>query len=180
LCVFGILIGLCVRFEKNDILRIVRALAIVRPSLIALQMPLTEEDEVFVEKCFQRSLLVRCPFSPPCYIGSPSFHVFVEMRAAPLVMGLKKKWAHHIPLPQQEFEKLISFSGTPTVGWRRTGEICLVGAEFSMLTDWTQDELVGGKKYIWEVRSRGSRIDGLDSGLTSSFIDDLDLLIATN
>jgi len=46
------------RFEKNDILRIVRALAIVRPSLIALQMPLSEEDEVFVEKCFQRSLLV--------------------------------------------------------------------------------------------------------------------------
>lgn len=45
-------------FEKNDILRIVRALAIFRPSLIALQMPMTEEDEVFVEKCFQRSLLV--------------------------------------------------------------------------------------------------------------------------
>ena len=47
------------RFDKNDILRVVRALAIVRPSLIALQMPLTEEDEVFVEKCFQRSLIVR-------------------------------------------------------------------------------------------------------------------------
>lgn len=46
------------RFEKNDILRIVRALAIFRPSLIALQMPLSLDDEVFVEKCFQRSLLV--------------------------------------------------------------------------------------------------------------------------
>jgi hypothetical protein len=46
------------RFEKNDILRIVRALAIFRPSLIAMQMPLTEEDEMFVEKCFQRSLMV--------------------------------------------------------------------------------------------------------------------------
>jgi hypothetical protein len=46
------------RFERNDMLRVVRALAIVRPSLIALQMPLSEEDEVFVEKCFQRSLLV--------------------------------------------------------------------------------------------------------------------------
>jgi hypothetical protein len=50
---------LAIRFEKNDILRIVRALAIYRPSLIALQMPLSVEDEVFVEKCFQRSLLVR-------------------------------------------------------------------------------------------------------------------------
>lgn len=47
------------RFEKNDILRVVRALAIFRPSLIALQMPLSFDDEVFVEKCFQRSLLVR-------------------------------------------------------------------------------------------------------------------------
>lgn len=49
----------CISFEKNDILRVVRALAIFRPSLIALQMPLSEEDEVFVERCFQRSLLVR-------------------------------------------------------------------------------------------------------------------------
>ncbi|KAF9653814.1 hypothetical protein BDM02DRAFT_3086770 [Thelephora ganbajun] len=86
------------RFEKNDILRIVRALAIVRPSLIALQMPLSEEDEVFVEKCFQRSLL--------------------------------------------ELEKLISFSGTPTCVWRRTGEICLVGDEFCLLTEWSKDELL--------------------------------------
>ena len=49
------------RFEKNDILRVVRALAIFRPSLIALQMPMSEEDEVFVEKCFQRSLVVGFP-----------------------------------------------------------------------------------------------------------------------
>lgn len=46
-------------FDKMDILRIVRALAKFRPSLIALQMPLTEEDEIFVEKCFQRTLIVR-------------------------------------------------------------------------------------------------------------------------
>jgi hypothetical protein len=45
--------------EKNDMLRVVRALAIFRPSLIAMQMPLTEEDEIFVERCFQRSLIVR-------------------------------------------------------------------------------------------------------------------------
>lgn len=46
------------RFEKNDILRVVRALAIFRPSLIALQMPMTEQDEIFVERALQRSLLV--------------------------------------------------------------------------------------------------------------------------
>jgi len=51
----------------------------------------------------------------------------------------------------QEYEKLISFSGTPTVVWRRTGEICLVGKEFSLLTNWSKDALLGKKKYIYEV-----------------------------
>jgi len=42
-----------------------------------------------------------------------------------------------------ELEKLISYSGTPTVVWRRTGEICLVAPEFCMLTEWPMDELIG-------------------------------------
>lgn len=58
--IFLSILLIIIRFEsKIDILRVVRALAIVRPSLIALQMALTEEDEIFVEKCFQRSLIVR-------------------------------------------------------------------------------------------------------------------------
>ncbi|KIJ49658.1 hypothetical protein M422DRAFT_225584 [Sphaerobolus stellatus SS14] len=103
------------QFDKNDILRVVRALAIVRPSLIALQMPLTEEDEIFVEKCFQRSLI--------------------------------------------EMDKLISFGGTPTVVWRRTGEICLVGFEFTMLTGWTREELLGKGKYIYELFENQSTVE---------------------
>lgn len=113
------------RFEKNDILRIVRALAIFRPSLIALQMPLTEEDEVFVEKCFQRSLL--------------------------------------------ELEKLISYSGTPTVVWRRTGEICLVAPEFCMLTEWPIDELVGKRKYIYELFENQSVVEYWENFATHAF-----------
>jgi hypothetical protein len=110
-------------FDKNDILRVVRALAIFRPSLIALQMPLTEEDEVFVEKCVQRSLLVCLGFHPSDYYSNLA----------------------------QELEKLISFSGTPTVVWRRTGEICLAGMEFCMLTEWSRQDLLGQKRYIYEV-----------------------------
>ncbi|KAM0789494.1 hypothetical protein ACM66B_000313 [Microbotryomycetes sp. NB124-2] len=102
------------RFEKNDILRIIRALATFRPSLIALQMPLSEEDEIFVERTFQRTLV--------------------------------------------ELNKLISFSGTPTVVWRRTGEICLVGTEFCLLTGWKRDELLG-KKYIFELLDTASVVD---------------------
>ena len=46
----------------------------------------------------------------------------------------------------------MSFSGTPTLAWRRTGEICLVGPEFCMLTGWEREELIGKRKYIYEVR----------------------------
>lgn len=98
------------KYEKADVLRIVRALAIFRPSLIALQMALSKEDEIFVERAFQRTIL--------------------------------------------EFEKLISFSGTPTVVWRRTCEICLVGAEFCMLTQWSKEDLVG--KYIYQFMDKES------------------------
>ncbi|KAH9058824.1 hypothetical protein EDB87DRAFT_844575 [Lactarius vividus] len=113
------------RFEKNDILRIVRALAIFRPSLIALQMPLTEEDEIFVEKCVQRSVI--------------------------------------------ELNKLISYSGTPTVVWRRTGEICLVGPEFCMLTGWSKEELLGTKKYIWELFENQSVVEYWENFATHAF-----------
>ncbi|KAJ7772541.1 hypothetical protein DFH07DRAFT_802287 [Mycena maculata] len=113
------------RFEKNDILRIVRALAIFRPSLIALQMPLSFDDEVFVEKCFQRSLL--------------------------------------------ELDKLISFSGTPTVVWRRTGEICLVAPEFCMLTEWSMDELIGRKKYIYELFENQSVVEYWENFASHAF-----------
>jgi hypothetical protein len=50
-----------------------------------------------------------------------------------------------------EFEKLITFSGTPTVVWRRTGEIVLVGKEFLLLTQWSKETLLGKKTYIYEV-----------------------------
>ncbi|WFD32131.1 Transcriptional regulator of nonfermentable carbon utilization [Malassezia sp. CBS 17886] len=98
------------KYDKADVLRIVRALAIFRPSLIALQVPLCEEDEVFVERAFQRTIL--------------------------------------------EFEKLISFSGTPTVVWRRTGEIALVGAEFCMLTQWSKEDLMG--KFMYQFMDKDS------------------------
>ena len=52
----------------------------------------------------------------------------------------------------QEYEKLISFSGTPTAVWRRTGEIVLVGKEFSLLTQWSKEALLDKKTFIYEVR----------------------------
>ena len=43
---------------RDDLMRISRALALFRPSFLALIMNLTEEDLVFMEKCLQRTLLV--------------------------------------------------------------------------------------------------------------------------
>lgn len=54
----------------------------------------------------------------------------------------------------QEYEKLITYSGTPTVVWRRTGEIALVGKEFSLLTQWSRDALLSKKTYIYEVKEK--------------------------
>lgn len=99
----------------EDTLRVARALALYRPSILALQAPLTEEDDIFVEKCFQRSLL--------------------------------------------ELEKMITMTGTPTAVWRRTGEVCLVSLEFSLLTEWAQSEFEGEKKFIYELFESQSVVD---------------------
>ncbi|OUM69427.1 hypothetical protein PIROE2DRAFT_57470 [Piromyces sp. E2] len=74
-----------------------------------------EEDLIFMEKCFQRTLT--------------------------------------------EYEKLINFSGTPTVVWRRTGEIALVGKEFSLLTQWPRDQLLSKKTYIYELMDNSSAVE---------------------
>ncbi|KAI7882997.1 hypothetical protein K492DRAFT_144405 [Lichtheimia hyalospora FSU 10163] len=58
-----------------------------------------------------------------------------------------------------EYEKLISYSGTPTVVWRRTGEITLVGKEFSLLTQWSRDALLSKKTYIYELMSNSSAVE---------------------
>ena len=91
---------------------------------------MSEDDFIFMEKCLLRSLVV----------------------------SAKRKWkipgiilAKQTDRKYQELEKLISFSGTPTVVWRRTGEICLVGAEFCLLTEWKKEDLINGRKYIYEV-----------------------------
>ncbi|KAI7902196.1 uncharacterized protein BX663DRAFT_512051 [Cokeromyces recurvatus] len=68
-----------------------------------------------------------------------------------------------------EYEKLISFSGTPTVIWRRTGEICLVGKEFSLLTQWTKDMLLGKRIYIYELMDSQSAVEYWEKFATHAF-----------
>ncbi|ORY93999.1 hypothetical protein BCR43DRAFT_461407 [Syncephalastrum racemosum] len=113
------------KMGREDLMRISRALALFRPSFLALIMNLTEEDLVFMEKCMQRTLL--------------------------------------------EYEKLISFSGTPTVVWRRTGEVCLVGKEFLLLTQWPKDTLLNKKTYIYELMDNQSAVEYWEKFSTHAF-----------
>lgn len=87
------------RFSPQRTLRIAQALARIRPSFISSTRNLSQEDLVFMEKCFQRTL-----------------------------------W---------EYEDFINACGTPTIVCRRTGEVAAVGKEFSILTGWSKDVLLG-------------------------------------
>lgn len=87
------------RLPLNKLLRIAQALGEIRPSFIASTKDLTREDLVFMEKCFQRTLV--------------------------------------------EFDDFLQHCCAPTVVCRRSGEVAAVNKEFTALTGWTKDVLLG-------------------------------------
>ena len=103
------------RFNREQQLRIARSMASYRPSFIACTNTLTEDDLIFMEQCFQRTLL--------------------------------------------EYEKFISYSGTPTVVWRRTGQVAAVGKEFCMLTGWSRERLLSEHTFIVELMDDSSALE---------------------
>lgn len=93
------------RFPREMLVRMAESMAIYRPSFIACTNSLKEHDLIFMEQCFQRTLLT--------------------------------------------YDNFIRVSGTPTIVWRRTGEIAYVGNEFCVLTGWKADDLLR-KRFIVE------------------------------
>lgn len=89
------------RFPREMLVKMAKSMAVYRPSFIACTNSLREADLIFMEQCFQRTLLT--------------------------------------------YDNFIKVSGTPTIVWRRTGEIAYVGREFTVLTGWTQEQLMGQK-----------------------------------
>lgn len=63
-----------------------------------------------------------------------------------------------------EYEDFINACGTPTIVCRRTGEIAAVGKEFSILTGWKKDVLLG-KEPNFNVNTGGTMLPA--SGTTS-------------
>ncbi|ABN65276.2 transcriptional regulator Regulator of drug sensitivity (RDS2) [Scheffersomyces stipitis CBS 6054] len=96
------------RFNKPMLVKMAESMAAYRPSFIACTNSLKEGDLIFMEQCFQRTLLT--------------------------------------------YDNFIRVSGTPTIVWRRTGEIAYVGNEFCILTGWSKEELLGKqRKFIVEL-----------------------------
>lgn len=115
------------RFEKQDLLRIARAIVGYRPSFIALTKTLREEDLTFMEVCFQRTML--------------------------------------------EYEKFVGYSGTPTIIWRRTGQIELVGKEFCLLTQWSREQLLSKQTFIVELMDDSSVVEYFEKFSAHAFGD---------
>ncbi|EAS35656.3 C6 zinc finger domain-containing protein [Coccidioides immitis RS] len=63
-----------------------------------------------------------------------------------------------------EYEDFINACGTPTIVCRRTGEIAAVGKEFSILTGWKKEVLLGKEPNL-NINTGGS--SGAMSGVTS-------------
>lgn len=106
------------RFDREHLVRVAKAMAAYRPSFIATTQRLKEADLIFMEQCFQRTLL--------------------------------------------EFERIFAACGTPTVVWRRTGQIAAVSREFCQLTHWTADQLLSKPTFVVELMDDQSASDYFD------------------
>lgn len=106
------------RLPLAKVTKVARALSEIRPSFISCTKDLTREDLIFMEKCFQRTLV--------------------------------------------EFNDFLVHCCAPTLVCRRTGEIAAVNREFTALTGWTKEVLLGKEPSHNVLRStvNGSTKDG--------------------
>ncbi|KAH3678334.1 hypothetical protein WICMUC_001567 [Wickerhamomyces mucosus] len=58
-----------------------------------------------------------------------------------------------------EYESMSALCSSPTVMWRRTGEIVAVSTEFSSLTSHTKTELLSKRTFIIEIMSDSSALE---------------------
>lgn len=111
------------RLPLNKLLLIARSLGEIRPSFISCTKDLTREDLVFMEKCFQRTLV--------------------------------------------EFDDFLQHCCAPTIVCRRSGEVAAVNKEFTALTGWSKEVLLGkepNRNVHVRSTSNGGSLDGSDGG----------------
>lgn len=117
------------RFNKPMLVKMAELMATYRPLFIACTNLLKEGDLIFMEQCFQRTLLT--------------------------------------------YDAFIRVNGTPTIVWRRTGEIAYVGHEFCILTGWSREQLLGKhqRKFIVELLDDKSVVEYFQLFLRIAFGD---------
>lgn len=103
------------RFNKRQLLEIAKCMAKYRPSFISATKNLFENDLIFTERSFQRTLL--------------------------------------------EYENLIAMSPSPTIIWRRTGEIVALTNEFAVMTGYSKMSLLTKRTFIVELMDDESTIN---------------------
>ncbi|CDK27605.1 unnamed protein product [Kuraishia capsulata CBS 1993] len=115
------------RFNREQLIEIAKCMAKYRPSFISATKSLYENDLIFTERSFQRSLL--------------------------------------------EYENLISVSPSPTIIWRRTGEIVALTSEFATLTGYSKMSLLSKRTFIVELMDDESTIKYFKSFSNMAFGD---------
>ncbi|SSD61818.1 related to Transcription activator of gluconeogenesis ERT1 [Saccharomycodes ludwigii] len=103
------------RFNREQVLSMCHDLSEFRPIFIASTINLNEEDMIFMEQCYQRTLL--------------------------------------------QYDEFINETGTPTIIWRRNGQISYVNDEFVILTGWSREVLLGKMTFIMEIMDDNSCLE---------------------
>ncbi|VEU22750.1 DEKNAAC103800 [Brettanomyces naardenensis] len=123
------------RFNKPQLIEIAKCMARYRPSFISATKSLYENDLIFTERSFQRTLL--------------------------------------------EYEQLINMSPSPTIIWRRTGEIVALTNEFATMTGYSKMSLLSKRTFIVELMDDESTLKYLESFSEMAF-GDLNATYLTN
>lgn len=115
------------RFDRNQLIEIAKCMAKYRPSFISATKSLYENDLIFTERSFQRTLL--------------------------------------------EYERLINLSPSPTIIWRRTGEIVALTSEFATMTGYSKMSLLSKRTFIVELMDDESALKYFESFSEMAFGD---------
>ncbi|GME88559.1 hypothetical protein B5S28_g780 [[Candida] boidinii] len=115
------------RFNREQLIEVAKCMAKYRPSFISATKSLYENDLIFTERSFQRTLL--------------------------------------------EYENLISNCPSPTIIWRRTGEIVALTNEFAIMTGYSKMSLLSKRTFIVELMDDESTIKYFKSFSNMAFGD---------
>lgn len=120
----------------------------------------------YLRKRFPKAMLVKMAESMAAY--RPSFIACTNSLKEGDLIFMEQQFQRTL----LTYDNFIRVSGTPTIVWRRTGEIAYVGNEFCLLTGWTKEELLSKtRKFIVELLDDKSVLEYFQLFLRIAFGD---------